>query len=158
MVYNPYTSYAGASVAPITPVPQPQPQPQPTANKIEVLCVTSDADVENYVVIPGQHGMFMNMNEMKVYTKDGTNGLIRDFNLIETEESLKRYQQQKQIENAQFPVVDATAREVGENGLKEVEERMNEKFDILEKSIAELAQSIRSNNNNNRNNNRGNKP
>lgn len=126
-------------------------------NSSEIIWVTNEQEVENYIPDQNQNVMFMDINQMKLYTKDGSNGLIRDFDLVESQESVQRYQQMKQMENAQFPVIDATVRDASYSGLdmQDIERKMNEKFDILEKHIAELSQNFSGYKNNKQKNRNG---
>lgn len=137
-----YQNVPQVSTAPQIPtVSQIQQQQR---NSAEIIWVADESEVQNYIVEPNQNAMFMDINRMKMYTKDGSNGLIRDFDLVESQESMRRYQQRKQIENAQFPVIDAEVREVGYSGaeMSNIEQKMNEKFDILERRIAEISQNL----------------
>ena len=114
----------------------------------DIIWVNGQQEVENYPIAANCNGMFMDISEMKMYTKDGNTGLIRDFDLIESQDSIQRYQQMKQIENAQFPVVDSYATEVNPNQQKEeiiseVEQKMNEKISALENKLSELTDSIK---------------
>ena len=166
MAYYPYTPPV-VMAPPQQPLPQPQPtyqaSPQPQIQQptgpMDIIChpVTSETEVQNYFVGPNQNGMFMDINQMKVYTKDGSNGLIREFDLVESQESVQRYQQMKQIKNAEFPIVDATARDVSDGysraEMSEMEKRMDEKFDILQQHIDELSQMINKQNGTNNQNN-----
>lgn len=113
----------------------------------DIIWIDGEQEVENYPIAPNCNGMFMDINKMKLYTKDGNTGLIRDFDLNESSESIQRYQQMKQIEHAQFPIVDAYATEVDtvaqkEEIMTEVENKMNERFSALENKLSELTESI----------------
>ena len=110
----------------------------------DIIWVNSRDEVENYPIANGANGMFMNMNQLKVYTKDGSTGFIRDFDLVESEESIQKYQQMKQIENVQFPVVETSAKIVDSNeqGLEErLEQRISSLEEKLMHSISELHNS-----------------
>lgn len=113
----------------------------------DIIWVNGGQEVENYPIAQGHNGMFMDISEMKMYTKDGSTGLIRDFDLVESQESMQRYHQMKQIENAQFPIVDAYATEIDPSIQKkeimdDLEEKMNEKFSNLEQKLNELNQFV----------------
>lgn len=119
----------------------------------DIIWVNDEEEVEEYPIAPNTNGMFMSINQMKMFTKDGSTGLIRDFDLLESQESIDRVQQMQKIEKAQFPIIDGYATEIDPNAQKEeiindLQEKMDEKFQNLEKKLSELSQFVGAENSN----------
>lgn len=110
----------------------------------DIVWVTDEQEVIDYPVSGNSNMIFMDMNRMKMYTKEGGTNLIRDFDLCESQESIQRYQQMKQIQNAQFPVIETTATVVDPEEQRNMEQRFEQRFNVLEQKISHLMQNLES--------------
>lgn len=112
----------------------------------DIIWIKDEQEVMDYPITAGNHGLFMNIDQMKLYTKDGSTGLIRDFDLCESQESIQRYQQFQQTQNMQFPIVDTSATVVDtgmENQrINELEQKLEEKFNKIEERLDSVVHNL----------------
>lgn len=135
-------------------IPQIPIQDTASTNTGDIVWIQDENEVKNFPVAKGQNVMFMNINQMKMYTKDGSNGLIRDFTLTESPESMQRAKQMDQIQNAQFPIVNYSVQsvqtssdqnEASDNSqeiINAIEDKINERFSVFEQKVNDLSKSI----------------
>lgn len=119
-----------------SPIQQFSQQNNQNMNTNDIVWIQDEQEVFNYPVASNACVMFISMNQMKLYTKEGSTGLIRDFELHETPDSIQRYQQLQQTQNMQFPIVDNDTNAI------DYEQQSQVILDTLEKKLDEKLVSL----------------